>query len=217
MKNLLFGFIMLCIMIGTPILGWGGIANSEHDFSGKPWVNKKSACVVCHSLESGRSKNSNDMTWTHELSSANYFTYSSQTLKSSLRQPEGVSLFCLSCHDGTVAIDAYGGRHGSEKTRKTLGTDLSKIHPVSFIYNDALAVMSGHLKRPSKSPSGLGGSIEEDLLKKGKMECTSCHDTHNRFYEENMLIRRDRGGSMGLCGICHTSVPPGEIKMGHWE
>lgn len=45
-----------------------------------------------------------------------------------------------------------------------LGTDLSNDHPVSFIYDTTLSNTDGGLKDPSSANSGLGGTIQEDLL-----------------------------------------------------
>lgn len=211
--------LLVLLLEGIPLRAtWGGLASSGHNFSGKAWLSGRSACSVCHSSPTSASANENQQyRWNHPTTSSSFTPYSSPTLKARPGQPQGASLFCMSCHDGTVPIDAFEGKPGSEKCRKIMGTDLSKIHPVSFVYDDALADVAGHLKRPSETLSGLGGTIQTDLLVEGKMECTSCHEPHDRFNERNMLIRRDRGGSSGLCGICHTSNPPGTSDMGHWE
>jgi hypothetical protein len=59
-----------------------------------------------------------------------------------------------------------------------IGTDLRFEHPISFSYSSALALADGGLEDPSTTMSGLGGTIAEDLLDDGYMECTSCHDVH---------------------------------------
>ena len=66
-------------------------------------------------------------------------------------QPDGVSLLCLSCHDGTVALDAYGGDPGNAGTigdQFDLGTDLNNDHPISIVYDSALATLDGGLHDP---------------------------------------------------------------------
>lgn len=189
---------------------------SGHDFSNKSWLPKDKECSVCHSFTRSLSKGRKSSIGNHQITSASFITYSSPTLKARIGQPEGVSRFCMSCHDGTVRVDAFEGRSGTERCGRLIGTNLSEIHPVSFRYDDSLARAAGHLRSPSE-PSGLGGSIEEDLLKDGQMECTSCHEAHDRYNERAMLVKRQGGSHGGLCGICHTTMPPGSIKMGKWE
>jgi hypothetical protein len=77
-------------------------------------------------------------------------------------------------------------------------------------------VAAGHLKSPS-APSGFGRTIALDLLRGGKMQCASCHEPHNRFGLNKFLRRMDRNGAAGLCGLCHTSRPPGSLDMGRWD
>jgi hypothetical protein len=96
-------------------------------------------------------------------------------------QPSGVSKLCLSCHDGTVAEDSFGGQVGTTfmSGSALVGTDLSNDHPISFTYDDTLAGNDGGLYPPSTTNSGLGGTIAADMLFGGSMECGSCHDVHN--------------------------------------
>ena len=79
-------------------------------------------------------------------------------------------------------MDSYGDNTGVIFLGgdAAVGADeLTNDHPVSFTYDDSLAVQDGGLYMPSSSPSGLGGTIDEDLLIDSQMECKSCHDVHN--------------------------------------
>lgn len=213
-KNVVF----LIFILGSfcEALTWGDLEGSGHDFSGRPWLEEGKECSVCHSFAQSFTKGRRSSIGNHRLTSASFSTYSSVTMRARPSRPEGISLFCLSCHDGTVPVDAFEGRSGSERCDNPLGTDLSEIHPISVPYDRALARSVGHLRSPSE-PSGLGGTIEEDLLKDGRVECTSCHESHDRYNETHILIKRDGQGRAGLCGICHSTKPPGSIKMGRWE
>ena len=42
-----------------------------------------------------------------------YTPYSSTTMDTSVGQPDGISLACLSCHDGTIAVDSIANAPGS--------------------------------------------------------------------------------------------------------
>ena len=108
---------------------------------------------------------------------------------------------------------------GYIKAEFSQGTVLTNDHPISFIYDDALATLDGELNDPSTSPSGLGNTIMEDLLDNGRLECSSCHDPHiSRNTEgcsgchivhggpltgQTLSLRIDNSGS-ALCLKCHN-------------
>src|SRR5690606_27813676 len=120
--------------------------------------------------------------WNHEVTDKTYQLYNSPTLDATMSQPGGASRLCLSCHDGTVAVDSYGGNPGEMFLGGDLaiGADeLTDDHPVSFDYTDALAALDGELFAPSSTVTPLGGTIADDLLFNDSLECASCHDVHN--------------------------------------
>lgn len=122
-------------------------------------------------------------------------------------QPNRTSKLCLSCHDGTIAIENHGGVNTGTSFMPAPGlisTDIANDHPISFIYDAALASIDQGLKDPTITMSGLGGTIEQDLLKNGYMECTSCHDPH---------IRRNTGG----CTSCHIVHPWSTVSVSIWK
>lgn len=195
----------------------GGLPGSKHDFSGRSWMPDGQICVICHGPHNGAAPLGTGLLWNHTETSAVYQIYRSDTLRASAGQPDGSSRLCLSCHDGTARLDSFGGQAGSEFCGRIIGTDLRSVHPISFVYDDALAASVAHLKSPSAA-SGFGGTIASDLLRGGKMQCSSCHEPHNRYPNEGRFLRkRDRNGTQGLCGVCHTSKPPGSLAMGRWE
>jgi predicted CXXCH cytochrome family protein len=83
-----------------------------------------------------------------------------------------------------------------------LGTDLSNDHPISFSFDTALATADGGLKDPATASSGLGGTVNDDLLLGGKMECASCHDVHNSSNLSKLLVKSNAGSA--LCLTCHS-------------
>jgi predicted CXXCH cytochrome family protein len=88
----------------------------------------------------------------------------------------------------------------------TFGSDeLANSHPISFVYDSALATLDGALKDPSEA-STLGSTIATDLLDPdSKMQCSSCHDVHTSGVGENLLRGYDYGPHFGpeLCRMCH--------------
>jgi len=180
------------------------IAGSAHDFSGRSWSGSM-VCLPCHTTH-----DANDVKaplWTHERSEAQIVPYESPTgsLDATIDAPgAGVTAACLSCHDGTVALDAFGGVPGSAlriDSASRIGPDLSHSHPVGFVYDSSLAARDGELHDPATAESGLGGTISEDMLVNGRLECSSCHDAHNRNGHPKMLIMSNARSA--LCLTCH--------------
>jgi predicted CXXCH cytochrome family protein len=168
-----------------------------------------------------------------------YTLYSSQTLDASIDPLplDGVSRMCLSCHDGTIAVDSLVNTPNrswipsadhmkmsdtTSPSNETCGfchvsavedppnvdvapsfitTDLSDDHPVSFVYDDDLANADGGLELPSTAPSGLGSTIQSDMLFSGRVECPSCHNVHDPDIFP-FLIKPNINSS--LCVTCHT-------------
>ena len=142
--------------------------------------------------------------WNHDQTVGAWIAYASGSLDATVGDPAFSSKLCLSCHDGTVALDSWGGNTGTTLLTGSalLGTDLSNDHPVSFAYDDALATLDGGLHDPLTALSGLGGTIDEDMLIGGEMECASCHDMHNQLGITGLLKKLNTGSD--LCLTCHN-------------
>ena len=193
------GLVLMAGVAGAQITG------SEHDFSGQGWGTNE-ICQPCHTPHNA-STALPVVLWNHAVTAANYTLYSSPTMNATTGQPDGVSKACLSCHDGTVALDSFGGSTGSNFISGTanFGTDLSNDHPVSFAYNNALATDDGGLHPPTTQASGLGGTISADMLfgpGSDQVECASCHDVHNAANLQSLLLKSNAGSA--LCLTCHA-------------
>ncbi len=142
--------------------------------------------------------------------------------------------------DGNTVNDSLGS------TRLNLGTDLSNDHPISITYvaNNAslraTSVVISTLDMSTTSMTAGDGSDDHssttitnrwsvkgyinpgatisDLLRSGKVECSSCHDPHfsNKTWDETesawggesdsdgLFLRRVGGNSLsGVCRTCH--------------
>lgn len=176
-----------------------GLRNSHHDFVNASWSGGE-YCKPCHTPHNANQDVPDSPLWNHQVTVASFQVYSSPTMNSFPGQPTGDSKLCLSCHDGTVAIENHGGYTGGTTyaTFGNLSTDLQNDHPISFTYNTALANTDHGLHDPSTTLSGLGGTIAEDLLQNGILQCTSCHDVH-------------LGRNLNGCSSCHTVGPGGMI------
>lgn len=134
--------------------------------------------------------------------------------------PNGSTRLCLSCHDGVTAIaevinggdlDPALGNLASEGS--TMIIDLSVAHPVSFIFNQAIAtaVYTNRFDLTNILP----GLLDAE----GRLQCASCHDPHKDTYEAgvyNLPMWRHYSGSditdyNETCESCHK-VAPGAIR-----
>jgi len=146
-----------------------------------------------------------------------------------ITQPGGVSILCLSCHDGSIAISAYGNFKGSAissqdstdtmkiASRAQIGTlngsnqsNLSNHHPIGFVYQTAYNADS----ELAASTTVLNGTMRiKDVLYNagngGQMECVTCHDVHNSKNApgaEKFLWKSDTHNA--LCLTCHLKGTP---------
>ncbi|QOY54646.1 cytochrome C [Candidatus Sulfurimonas marisnigri] len=139
--------------------------------------------------------------------------------------PTDTSLACLSCHDGVTAMNSAvnapgsGGINpigsligsptpvwmgvndvkavGANYTTKESG-DLTDDHPISVVYTPGRAGL-----RPTETAldNFVGAETVSDLLRDGKVQCSSCHDPHE--YSNGIYLRKFNGGS-SLCLGCHN-------------
>ena len=209
--TLVFAFFLPVQMRADSIL------NSKHNLSVSGTgtikaMGEREICIFCHTPHRAGVE---QPLWNHSSSTAVYTPYSSSTLKASVGQPDGASKLCLSCHDGTVALGKINSRtlpitmQGAVTTmpttsRSNLGTDLSRDHPISFIYNSALASANGKLA----DPGNLSKPVRLDH--NGKMQCTACHNPHDDQYG-NFLVMQNTNAE--LCAVCHTD--PGWAGSAH--
>jgi len=232
--------IAAALCLGTPLAGLAGIVGSPHDFSGESWnvqpSDPSSVCGPCH--QPHNANGSVIPLWGHTSSVGPWTLYNTNTVPTSKMKavtsaPTGVSLACLSCHDGTVAVNSYAGtiQGGTAVTitnSARIGTDLTHSHPVSFTY-DANLVGTGpnqdqYLYNPDTTQvltpdSGTfvpanDMSINGFLLAANhKLECSSCHDVHNQmgtpFSIANnpklvKIVGTQGGKGSLLCRSCHN-------------
>jgi predicted CXXCH cytochrome family protein len=179
--------------------GFGqGIEQSPHNFSHELWLPLSKMCHVCHTVHNETlpiSQYRDGLLWKNEIFSVSYIMYHSSwgasfvdtrdksTRSSSLGKrsnlPDGLSKFCLTCHDGIIAPDVF-----------------ILHHFVSAEYN----AKNTYLRDPDLTIMGLSGPISE-VLDRGKIQCSSCHDVHG--VESIPKTKLLRAQAPALCSICH--------------
>jgi len=157
-------------------------------------------CKFCHTPHAS---NPIAPLWNREDAGTYYQTYESSTRVSGTGQPTGSSRLCLSCHDGTIALQqTYNPRnaiagtlHISPQDAGYIGTDLSDDHPISFEYNSSLAVEQGNLHDPLSLPPAI------PLDENGEVQCTTCHNPHDNTFGDFLRIANVESA---LCVACHN-------------
>jgi predicted CXXCH cytochrome family protein len=206
MKRVLVLAAAVLLISGT---GFATITGSSHDFQADGWNPGGEICQPCHTPHNGSL--TVDPLWNHDVSGAAWTPYAdgNGTLDATVNAPAAgsVTALCLSCHDGTVGLGAFGGATDIVNFvtgAALVGTDLTNDHPVAFTYDTALATLDGELANPSVVLSGLagGGTIAADMLFSDSLECASCHDVHD-FYNLSGLLLKSNAAS-ALCLTCHT-------------
>ncbi len=200
----------------------GTIVDSAHDFSASGWSGQE-ICVACHTPHNSDTGVTDAPLWNHTVTTASYTLYTNPgTLNATTTQPTGVSKLCLSCHDGTVAIDSIVNSPLVSPSPATNimtgdsvvgGDGLNNDHPISFAYTAALALADGALHNPTAKSITIGsgtdtkdGFISEVMLfgdNNDQVECATCHDVHNKFTDGGKLLRISNSGS-ALCLTCHN-------------
>lgn len=215
-----YGMIVaLVVLLGAPALA--GVADTKHNFTSPTaspnayFFGTRQICVFCHAVHNADTAYS--PLWNHETDgSTSYIMYTSDTMDmvQSATPHEG-SLICLSCHDGTIAVNSLNNVPGPEgagqygapggagldglgrlttSSHAFVGTDLRDDHPVGILY-DANQDNKFHPK------TGNGSNYPDKLLDQGLyVECNSCHDPHDNTFT-NFLT--ESNAASALCLRCH--------------
>jgi predicted CXXCH cytochrome family protein len=203
--KILSTFLAGAALLAIPTGSTGSIVGTKHDLSTYGWGTDQT-CIFCHTPHNAQSSQLAPL-WNHGATTATYKLYgengSSPTFNATntISQPtSSTTKACMSCHDGTVAMDTFGTRTGTHKMGGTsnLGTDLSNDHPVSFTYDAALATTDGALVMPVSA--AFVDAARKLPLFNAKMECASCHNVHD---DTNPPFLRKNNAGSALCLSCH--------------
>jgi predicted CXXCH cytochrome family protein len=225
-----------------------GIKGTAHDMSsagdGKTYGNAADTldriCIYCHTphhaaLDTEAAAGVNPLSyyplWNHDVTQVDFTNklYSSglsqptgtqHQLNAILTKPGSVSILCLSCHDGSIAVAAYGNLGGGLNPSKGnaagaklaateyaigAGGNLQNHHPIGFDYTAVAGVLDDEIRTADWGPIGNGtwNLYISDLLWNNRMECSSCHDVHNTKNEGAKFTWVEDFQS-ALCLTCHA-------------
>lgn len=228
MKRTFFLTVVL-VLAASLAASAASIVNSKHDLGSASTgggtykaTNVDQTCAFCHvphnaytGTAAGGGTNQLVPLWSHTKTATAAFTlYSSPTgtLNVTLGQPAGVSLACLSCHDGTVAVGSLVTTVGDLTPNNNtaafqitgmanLGTDLSNDHPVSFVLTAADVTADGGLKTVDQIYTADHGYLTNYVSgTSGRIECSSCHKVHDPAISP--FLRKSMAQS-AMCLDCH--------------
>jgi predicted CXXCH cytochrome family protein len=213
--------LVLIILLMSAIQVSAGVAETKHNFTSATYspnaffYGTRQLCVFCHTPHNG--DQSVGALWNHENTPTAYLPYDSPTMDMTVSPPHNGSLVCLTCHDGTIAVNSlnnlpgpettgnYGtpggsGLDGSGKLTSSshayVGQDLRDDHPVGVTYDASKDASGFHAK------TGDNQQYPDKLLDDGLyVECNSCHDPHNNI-NSNFLIESNDNSQ--LCFRCHS-------------
>jgi predicted CXXCH cytochrome family protein len=216
-------FLVVISIIVLAVTAGGGVKDTKHNFTSPAsspnayFFGTRQVCVFCHTTHNG------DQTmgalWNHETNpSQSYDMYDSPTIDMpQSNSPHKGSLVCLSCHDGTIAVNSLNNLPGPEgagnfgtpggsaldgagrlttSSDAYVGTDLSDDHPVGITYNASLDP-TGFVAK-----TGDTAAYPDRLLSEGLyVECISCHNPHDDTYSDFLV---ESNANSDLCTRCHT-------------
>lgn len=208
MKNLktILGAATLATLLATGTQAQ--IVNSGHDFSSYAWSGGE-ICKPCHTPHFANADAG--ALWNHTLTTATYTLFEGDA--GTTADFDRVSRLCMSCHDGTVALDSFGGTTGTNfiPGAARIGTDLQDDHPIGreaiyptatstrFNPQDANHQIAGPTATASKlrlqSWTDTAGTVQYVV------GCSTCHQVHNAG-NFGAMLRFSNTGSQ-LCLACH--------------
>lgn len=207
MKTMIYkGLLGATLAVAGLAASAGTIVGSAHDFTSQAGQ----VCVACHAPHNAVVLSDAPL-WNHQLSVATYTLYSNpSTMNAVVGQPGSSSKLCLSCHDGTVAVNNFGTVTNATNVlsgTKSMGINLSNDHPIGITYDAALVTADGSLN-PITNALTIGavgkqkvGTIASNMLYVGKVECASCHDVHNTYTASTKMVKT---AATTICTTCHA-------------
>ena len=229
------GALAIVLMLTGSAWAQVTIVGSAHDFSSMAWSGNE-ICKPCHTPHNAKPNDVSGRLWNHELTTATYTLNGSNTATTTGTagtDMDRISRLCLSCHDGTVALDSFGGVNkpaegvGSNTIagKYKIGTDLSDDHPVGkhAVYHDVdYRNADGTTQRykPANYTTNRVsyGGVNLTLYESGESRTVtyngttttyknlvvSCYTCHTAHGSANPSLLRASNTGSKLCLTCHN-------------
>ncbi|MDA3902311.1 MAG: cytochrome c3 family protein [Desulfuromusa sp.] len=168
-------------------------------------------CIYCHTPHQAQTDSDFDYNplWNMAATQVVYASYSTTTFDGTMDTDvlTGPSRLCMSCHDGTIAVDnAITGESdplGGDnyiKAGKLIGGggSLASDHPIGFDYTTSVTATPAEIAGTSVAMGS--GEIGDYLFGGTIMTCATCHDVHDNANGSFLLVAND---DSDLCLTCH--------------
>lgn len=203
-----------------------GIKGSKHDMSAGGTSQTESTattevCVFCHTPH-GSGTGIEAPLWNKSFTAPTYTRYSnvnSTTIDGSNADVGSVSLACLSCHDGSQAMDVVINAPGSgtnttgfsDGTKKMtgfakLGADLSNDHPISIQYGGGGWTSTNDPTLANLADKSFKPGVKATVNSKPVWWIDTDGGTAARDKSDMILYTREVGGAVQPyveCASCH--------------
>lgn len=196
-----FAICVLVALCSAPAVPAAGIKGSAHDFGIDDLASESDLCAVCHVPRKTDLAAPLVPLWDTRASSPFTLYGATRPAVDAPGRSSSASSHCLACHDGIIATDIRHGRMGTSTNRPDAHNQ-NGSHPVGIIYDARLASQNPSLYDPTARSSGLGGTIDKDLLFDSRLECSSCHDVHAK--KGHSVLLRMANARSALCLTCHN-------------
>ena len=218
MKRIIVVAVALAFVLLSAGAALAGISGSAHDMrthmATQGTGQYLEVCVYCHTPHNAIQASAPLWSRTNPANGA-YQYYTSTTMNATISGTIGTgSLICMSCHDGTMAVDqtwvALTGSRGTsnnvaldsnfkmQASRTLLGTDLRNNHPIGFTYASAITNGDTTLNTLASVTANAAVRLSGTAL---TVECSSCHDAHNTA---NAPFLRSSNAGSAMCLVCHN-------------
>lgn len=230
----ILGGMAVCFAFALVTQAANPILASKHNMNvafGAGTIREGQVCLPCHTPHNMNPAYHNEALWNHTMDPSKAYQLYTSGGKSTRYAANYVGLdnssrMCLSCHDGAVAVDSFGGSTPSAGNPANVvgagfnvgfNADLTRDHPVGVRYPgaqmDGTWVSAGGYKDSTTlktAPAGVsalgGGAVklfkyetDADTAKGTVVGCASCHTPHDNAYK----FLRIPNTNSDLCLKCH--------------
>lgn len=240
-KGFLAAFAILVLMMAFvyPTVG-GTLQGSKHDLTGfneragveamtgLVFNDYRDPCIYCHvpsSVQGATSPGGAQIKDWNRYFSSDAEVYQSPSLRAKVKNLGPESLICLSCHDGSMAVDMVISKPGDWSAKDEAGLHMkldrggglercTQCHDGSTAHRMDIVVIGknlmddhpvgvdypGAFDSADFHPPGSGGQFNNGIrLFRNRVECATCHDVHNPDIVPFLRVEPKY-----LCVTCHN-------------
>lgn len=219
-NHLLIGLAAASLLTLSATAG-AAVNGSLHDLSTTATAAVKNVCVYCHTPHAASNTVTAAPLWNKAAGSAPFTPYTNAaTLDGTADITGSVSLACLSCHDGSQAVDSVINAPGTDGYVATglsnpvdpaaargvmaagvanLGGDLSNDHPVSIEYAGTAGLVYGTAYSTPATDFATGDTQFNPITVNAAGTKSFADDGINTL----PLYTKSTGGTFVECATCH--------------